>query len=170
MTPVQRFMLVVALCAYAGHTGRSLCQQHAQLQRSRPRLHWLAVVRAALKYTSIGQLIASSEYLLCLLKPLLVLRLSRLLLWTPRGCRVNRCYGDHKRQRLDIYGVEGGANKPVLVFLHGGAWSYGHKWQYALVGQYLATHGFLVAIVSYRTFPHGSVVEMVEDIENAVRA
>ncbi|KAI9982928.1 hypothetical protein PInf_006732 [Phytophthora infestans] len=52
--------------------------------------------------------------------------------------------------------------------MHGGAWSFGHKWQYALVGEYLATQGFLVAVLDYRTFPYGSVVDMIEDVENAV--
>uniref|UniRef100_A0AAV1TW80 BD-FAE-like domain-containing protein n=1 Tax=Peronospora matthiolae TaxID=2874970 RepID=A0AAV1TW80_9STRA len=168
MTPTQRLVLLSALFAYACHTGRSLRQQHSLSQRSSPRLHWSNVLRAALKYTWIGQLIASSEYLLCLLKPFLAARIGRLVLRTPRGCCTNRRYGVHERHRLDVYGVQEGAVKPVLVFIHGGAWSYGHKWQYALVGQYLATQGLLVAVVNYRTFSHGSVVEMVEDVENAV--
>ncbi|GMF17969.1 unnamed protein product [Phytophthora lilii] len=52
--------------------------------------------------------------------------------------------------------------------MHGGAGSFGHKWQYALVGEFLASQGFLVAVINYRTFPTGSVVDMVEDVENAV--
>lgn len=89
--------------------------------------------------TSVGQLIASSEYLLCLVKPQLAARIGRLLLRKPRDCRVNCRYGPHERHTLDVYGVheqqqQQAPAKPVLVFMHGGAWSFGHKWQYALVG------------------------------------
>lgn len=169
----RRVAFVLALLAYARNTGRNLRKQHALLQQNDPRLPWSEHVHAALKYTSTGQFIASSEYLLCLVKPQLAARVGRLLLWTPRDCQVNCRYGTHERNTLDVYGVEGvgegGAAKPVLVFMHGGAWSFGHKWQYALVGEYLATQGFLVAVINYRTFPNGSVVDMIEDAENAVR-
>eukprot|EP00644_Phytophthora_capsici_P001599 jgi/Phyca11/531333/estExt2_fgenesh1_pm.C_PHYCAscaffold_1120002 len=164
-----RVALALALLAYARNTGRNLRQQHLLLLQNEPRLPWVEHVQAALKYTSTGQLIASSEYLLCLVKPQLAARIGRLLLWAPRDCRVNCRYGPYDRNSLDVYGVqETGAAKPVLVFMHGGAWSFGHKWQYALVGEYLATQGFLVAVINYRTFPNGSVVDMIEDIENAV--
>jgi acetyl esterase/lipase len=103
--------------------------------------------QAALKYTSTGQLIASSEYLLALVKPQLAARIGRLLLWTPRDCRFNCRYEPHERNTLDVYGVRAeGASRPVLVFMHGGAWSFGHKWQYALVGECLGAQGFVVAV------------------------
>ncbi|KAF1781428.1 Alpha/Beta hydrolase fold [Phytophthora cactorum] len=168
----RRVALALALLAYVRNTGRNLCQQHALLQQNEPRLPLSEHVHAALKYTTTGQLIASSEYLLCLIKPQLAARVGRLLVWTPRDCRLNCRYGPHERNTLDVYGVqeqeETTAAKPVLVFMHGGAWSFGHKWQYALVGEYLATQGFLAAVINYRTFPNGSVVDMIEDIENAV--
>ncbi|KAG7381175.1 hypothetical protein PHYPSEUDO_006323 [Phytophthora pseudosyringae] len=171
----RRVALALALLAYARNTGRSLRQQHVLLLQHEPRLPWPEHAQAALKYTAVGQLIASSEYLLCLVKPQLAARIGRLLVWTPRDCRVNCRYGPHERNTLDVYGVQGqeqetaaAGAKPVLVFMHGGAWSFGHKWQYALVGEYLATQGFLVAVMSYRTFPTGSVLDMIEDVENAV--
>uniref|UniRef100_H3H1B0 BD-FAE-like domain-containing protein n=1 Tax=Phytophthora ramorum TaxID=164328 RepID=H3H1B0_PHYRM len=163
----RRVALVVALLAYLRNTGRNLQQQHALLQQNDPRLPWPEHAQAVLKYATVGQLIASSEYLLCVVKPQLTARIGRLLLWTPKDARVSCRYGPHERNTLDVYGVQG-SEKPVLVFMHGGAWSFGHKWQYALVGEYLSTQGFLVAVVNYRTFPNGSVVDMIEDIENAV--
>ncbi|CAH0484574.1 unnamed protein product [Peronospora farinosa] len=168
MPNLQRMALALALLVYARKTVRSLCQQHALLQQNEPRLPWSDHVRATFRYAFIGQLIASSEYLLCLVKPQLAKRIGRLLLWTPRDCRANCRYGIHERNTLDVYGVQEGKAKPVLVFLHGGGWTFGHKWQYALVGEYLATQGFLVAVMSYRAFPIGSVVDMIEDVENAV--
>lgn len=135
----RRVALVVALLAYLRNTGLNLRQQHALLKQSDPCLPWPQHVQAALKYTSVGQLIASSEYLLCLVKPQLAARIGRLLLRKPRDCRVNCRYGPHERHTLDVYGVheqqqQQAPAKPVLVFMHGGAWSFGHKWQYALVG------------------------------------
>jgi acetyl esterase/lipase len=169
VTP-RRAALALALLLYARNTTRNLRQQHALLRQNEPRLAWLERTQAALKYTSTGQLIASSEYLLALVKPQLAARIGRLLLWTPRDCRVNCRYGPHERNTLDVYGVRAeGASRPVLVFMHGGAWSFGHKWQYALVGEYLAAQGFVVAVLNYRTFPRGSVADMVEDVERAVR-
>lgn len=169
MLNVQRLVLAVALLVYVRKTWQSLGQQHTLLQQNEPRLPWSEHMRATLRYTFIGQLIASSEFLLCLVKPQLAKRIGRLLLWKPQNCRANRRYGVHERNTLDVYGVQEDKAKPVLVFLHGGGWAFGHKWQYALVGEYLATQGFLVAVVSYRTFPTGSVVDMIEDVENAVR-
>lgn len=164
---LRRLAAAVLVVLYARRTNQSLGQQRVLLAQDE-QLPPSEQLRAALRYTIWGQLIASSEYLLCLVKPALAARIGRLLVRTPRDAVANLTYGPNDRNTLDLYGV-GGAPKPVIVFMHGGAWSFGHKWQYALVGEYLATQGFLVAVVNYRTFPAGSVMDMVEDIENAVR-
>ncbi|RLN15235.1 hypothetical protein BBJ28_00008218 [Nothophytophthora sp. Chile5] len=173
--PKRRLALLVCLALYLRTTGRSLSQQHALLQLHDDRLALGAHVQAALRYTFVAQLISSSEYLLCLVKPLLAARIGRLLVLKPCDARENCAYGPHERNTVDLYGVHvgdgraAGGLKPVLVFVHGGAWSFGHKWQYGLVGEYLATQGLLVAVINYRTFPTGSVVDMVEDVENATQ-
>eukprot|EP00804_Cyclotella_cryptica_P021232 CCRYP_001516-RA/>CCRYP_001516-RA protein AED:0.37 eAED:0.37 QI:65/1/1/1/1/1/2/343/606 len=46
----------------------------------------------------------------------------------------------------------------ILFFLHGGAWGSGHPWMYRLVAPIFLQHGFIVAIVGYRTFPDAKVV------------
>lgn len=162
----RRLALAAALLMYARTTSRSLVQQHQLLLRQDPQP---PLIHSTLKYTATGQLIAGSEFLLALVKPRLAARIARLLLHTPRDCRTSCRYGPHERNTLDVYGIDRKSpSRPVLVFMHGGAWSFGHKWQYALVGEYLATQGFVVAIVNYRTFPNGSVMDMVEDIESAV--
>ncbi|CAH0478850.1 unnamed protein product [Peronospora belbahrii] len=168
MSELRRVTLALALIAYANNTVRNLFQQHVLLQQNKPRLPLFDHICAALKYTFLGQLIASSEYLLCFIKPQLAARIGHLLLRKPQDCRVNCRYGSHERNTLDVYGVDEGVAKPVLIFMHGGAWSFGHKWQYALVGKYLATQGFQVVVMNYRTFPNGSVMDMIEDVENAV--
>ena len=37
-------------------------------------------------------------------------------------------YGDHPRQRIDFYQAESTTPTPLVVFLHGGSWTYGDKW------------------------------------------
>lgn len=190
---VLRFCMGVAGLAYLRKTWTSLFQQRDMLRlqgatfylqsqqqrllQSPPQRNLLMCI---LKYTFTGQLIAASEYLIPLVKPLLAVRIGRLLVWKGPRVQPNAKYGPHERNTVDIYGVERGngpgdddastKRRPVLVFVHGGAWSFGHKWQYGLVGEYLASSlGFLVAVVNYRTYPTGHVQHMVEDVEQAVR-
>ncbi|KAL7689402.1 putative alpha/beta hydrolase-3, glycosyltransferase, GlcNAc, nucleotide-diphospho-sugar transferase [Plasmopara halstedii] len=165
---LQHVTFALALLVYARNTGRNLSQLRLLLQQTEPHLSWPEYLKATLRYFTVGQLIAGSEYLLCLVKPRLAARIGRLLVCIPHDCRVNCRFGPHKRNMLDFYGVQTAKANPVLVFVHGGAWSFGHKWQYALVGEYLATQGVLVAVIDYRTFPNGSIVDMIEDVENAI--
>lgn len=193
---VVRFCLGLAGLAYLRKTWTTLFQQHAMLRlQDVPLRRTAAAVAVAvahsqppqrdllwrmLKYTFSAQIIAASEYLIPLVKPLLAARIGRLLVWKGPLVEQNAVYGPHERNTVDVYGVERAINgserkgsvarKPVLVFVHGGAWSFGHKWQYGLVGEYLSsTLGFLVAVVNYRTYPSGHVQDMVEDVEQAVR-
>lgn len=186
-----RFCMGVAGLAYLRKTWTSLFQQRDMLRlqgagfylQSQQPPQNRSLLLGILKYTFMGQLIAATEYLIPLVKPLLAARIGRLLVWKGPRVQPNAKYGPHERHTVDIYGVErgngsgdgddeGASNKrrPVLVFVHGGAWSFGHKWQYGLVGEYLASSlGFLVAVVNYRTYPTGHVQHMVEDVEQAVR-
>lgn len=65
-------------------------------------------------------------------------------------------YGDHPRQRLDLYapaGGPGGGRLPVLVFFYGGGWDSGSKDVYGWAARALAARGFLVAVPDYRLVP-----------------
>lgn len=164
---LKRLALALVLFLYSRKTWRSLRENHRQLKAGADPLSASQV----LKYTFLAQLLAACEYLLVLVKPVVSLRIGRSLVWTgSREARHLRYGHTHERQALDLYGVDKAAKRPVLVFVHGGAWSFGHKWQYALVGSYLSgALGALVAVVNYRTYPSGSVLDMVEDVDNAVR-
>lgn len=156
---------------YARRTTASLREQHAVLSLRDDPLPRGEHVRAMLRYTLWGQLIAGSEFLLCLVKPTLAGRIGRSLVWKPSDSVCDSSYGPHARHTLDLYGVsavDSTQKRPVVVFVHGGAWSFGHKWQYALVGEFLAAQGALVAVVNYRTFPTGSTIDMVDDVDRAV--
>lgn len=170
---LKRLALALVLFLYSRKTWRSLRENHRQLKAGAEVLSVSSpFTQQVLKYTFLAQLLAACEYLLVLVKPAVSLRIGRILVWT--GCQEAkhlRYDHTHERQTLDLYGVDKTAKKrPVLVFVHGGAWSFGHKWQYALVGSYLSSAlGSLVAVINYRTYPSGAVLDMVEDVDNAVR-
>lgn len=169
---LKRLALALVLFLYSRKTWRSLRENHRQLKAGAdPRSAAKPLARRVLKYTFLAQLLAACEYLLVLVKPAVSLRIGQTLVWTGRQeARHLRYAHTHERQTLDLYGVDKSSKRPMLVFVHGGAWSFGHKWQYALVGSYLsAALGTLVAVVNYRTYPSGSVLDMVEDVDNAVR-
>lgn len=72
-------------------------------------------------------------------------------------------YGDHPRQRLDVFAPTGGGRHPVVVFFYGGGWDSGSKAQYAWAAQALAAQGFVVALPDYRLVPEVHFPTFVED-------
>ncbi|WP_225206696.1 alpha/beta hydrolase [Novosphingobium huizhouense] len=80
---------------------------------------------------------------------------------------VDRCYGDHPRQKLDLYGTA--AEAPVLLFVHGGGFRVGDKggaldWQNATVGRMAAEAGMLGAVMNYRLLPDAAWPSGGEDV------
>ncbi len=81
-------------------------------------------------------------------------------------------YGEEKRQRLDVYvprGVGAGAaakplaGRPVVMFWHGGYWSFGDKADYKFVGAAMAEHGFVTVLPDYRLYPKARFPDFVAD-------
>lgn len=74
-------------------------------------------------------------------------------------------YGQHPRQRLDVYVPEqvppGGA--PVIVFWHGGGWIDGDRARYRFVGATLADAGYVVVLPDYRLYPEVRFPAFVDD-------
>lgn len=79
-------------------------------------------------------------------------------------------YGEDLRQRYDIYIPAGDGPFPVLVFVHGGGWSSGHKDDYAFAGQQFAGRGYLTAVPTYRLAPAHPWPAFAEDTAAAVAA
>lgn len=69
-------------------------------------------------------------------------------------------HSPEKAQHLDAW--------PVVIFVYGGAWASGDKSLYPLLGRSLANMGYLVLVPNYRIHPHGSVEDMVEDVQEMV--
>lgn len=79
-------------------------------------------------------------------------------------------YGEHPRQRLDVYRPRTGPrNRTTVVFFYGGAWDSGHRQGYAFAARALAAKGFVVIVPDYRLVPQVKYPSFVEDGAAAVR-
>ena len=83
---------------------------------------------------------------------------------------VDQSYGDQPRQTLDVYAPrQMTAAQPVAVFLYGGGWEKGRKWDYGWVAQALAARGFVVVLPDYRLYPDVRFPAFLRDNAKAVR-
>lgn len=74
-------------------------------------------------------------------------------------------YGEHERHRFDLYVTDQPRPKqPLLIFVHGGAWSSGDKKDYAFVGEAFAKEGFHVLIMNYSLAPKHIFPSYVDDL------
>jgi acetyl esterase/lipase len=73
----------------------------------------------------------------------------------PYKRRANIPYGTDPRHRLDVYIPDkfGAAPRPLIVFWHGGRWSFGDKAEYRFVGAALAELGYVTVVPNYRQYP-----------------
>lgn len=79
-------------------------------------------------------------------------------------------YGSRDRQRLDIYRPTNVKKpRPVVVFIHGGAWNSGDKQQYFFVARALVNQDYVVVIPNYRLLPEATFPDFVWDTARAVR-
>jgi acetyl esterase/lipase len=79
-------------------------------------------------------------------------------------------YGEHPRQRLDLYLPDGlMALAPVLLFFYGGSWQSGTKAIYRFLGQAFASQGIIVAVADYRLYPEVKYPVFIEDGARAFR-
>lgn len=77
-------------------------------------------------------------------------------------------YGEHKRERLDVYQPKENTGQCVVMFVYGGSWEEGSKGQYGFVGAALARRGYTVVIPDYRLYPQVTYPAFVEDIALAL--
>lgn len=77
-------------------------------------------------------------------------------------------YGELPQQTLDIYQPATGAAEFTLLFVHGGSWQFGHKNEYAFMGQALASQGITTLVIDYRLFPQVNYPEFVNDVARAL--
>jgi acetyl esterase/lipase len=77
-------------------------------------------------------------------------------------------YGPHPQQRLDLFVPECSAPAPMVLFIHGGAWSVGDKSQYTVVGERLAHEGRVTALANHRLSPAVQHPAHAQDVARAV--
>lgn len=75
---------------------------------------------------------------------------------------------DAEKHKLDIYRRAGASNRPVVVFIHGGAWVRGDRKQYPFLGNRFAKEGAVVVIPSYRLAPKHRFPAQAEDAAAAL--
>ena len=80
----------------------------------------------------------------------------------------NVAYGEHARQKLDVYQPRRGVGQCVVMFVYGGSWEDGSKDDYGFVGAALARRGYTVLIPDYRLYPEVTYPAFVEDIALAL--
>ena len=77
-------------------------------------------------------------------------------------------YGADPQQRLDIYKPHHAVKPtPVIVFWHGGRWSFGDKSQYRFVAATLCDLGYVVVVPNYRHYPQVKMPGFMQDAAHA---
>ncbi|MDP9084061.1 MAG: alpha/beta hydrolase [Pseudomonadota bacterium] len=78
-------------------------------------------------------------------------------------------YGTDKQHRLDVYVPDNppAGPRPLIVFWHGGRWSFGDKNDYRFVGAALTESGYVAVLPNYR---HYDQVKMPGFMDDAARA
>jgi arylformamidase len=75
---------------------------------------------------------------------------------------------DSKFLSLDIYNPASASGLPVMIFVHGGAWSLGDKSQVDLKPDFFVQSGFVFVSVNYRLSPAYPFPAQAEDVASSV--
>ena len=85
----------------------------------------------------------------------------------------NIAYGTRAQHRLDVYVPDppaaAVASRPLVVFWHGGRWSFGDKAEYRFVGAALAELGCVAVLPNYRLYPEVKMPGFMDDAARAAR-
>ena len=82
----------------------------------------------------------------------------------------NVAYGTANKQQLDLYVSKSKRyqQRPLVVFVYGGAWSHGDKNTYRFVGEALTRFGYDVAVINYHHAPQHKFPSYVDDLALAL--
>ena len=91
---------------------------------------------------------------------------------TPRkgySVQENVAYGLRARHRLDLFRTQTPReHRPLIVFVHGGAWMHGDKKDYRFIGEAFAKEGFDVAVINYNLAPEHIFPASIDDLSLAL--
>ncbi|MCV3207675.1 alpha/beta hydrolase [Mesorhizobium sp. YC-39] len=74
---------------------------------------------------------------------------------------------DYGPAKLDIYAPDNAHNRPVVLFIHGGAWRIGNRSQVDAKPGFLLANGFVFVSIDYRMLPQADVATQADDVEKA---
>ena len=95
--------------------------------------------------------------------------LNRLTPRTGYTLHENIAYGLKARQRLDLFSAQAPhEQRPLIVFVHGGAWLHGDKKDYRFVGEAFAKEGYDVAVINYHLAPEHIFPSYIDDLSLAL--
>lgn len=89
----------------------------------------------------------------------------------PKGYSVqeNVAYGLRARHRLDLFRTQTPReHRPLILFVHGGAWMHGDKKDYRFIGEAFAKEGFDVAVINYHLAPEHIFPASIDDLSLAL--
>src|SRR6185295_12265543 len=81
---------------------------------------------------------------------------------------VEIAYGGDARQRLDFTPAAGQSGAPLVLFIHGGAWSLGDKAMAGHMAAHFHERGYAFASVDYRLVPDADPHQQAEDVAAAI--
>ena len=85
-------------------------------------------------------------------------------------------YGPDARQRMDVYlpAADASSTRPLMVFVHGGAWLRGDKRSalrsQAQLAHWVAAQGWAFVSLDYRLVPQVSVADQLQDVAHGFAA
>src|SRR5688572_31627028 len=88
----------------------------------------------------------------------------------PAGTKAEKdiAYGDHERQKLDVFVPKADKPLPLVMWVHGGGWEGGSKdGGNPAVG--MLYRGYAVAAINYRLSKHAVFPAQIHDVKAAVR-
>lgn len=87
------------------------------------------------------------------------------------ACELDKSYGLHERHKYDLFRPRSpAATAPLVVYIHGGYWQRGDRKGNAFVAKELVNRGLQVAVPSYRLSPEASVMDIIGDLRQALKA
>jgi acetyl esterase/lipase len=88
----------------------------------------------------------------------------------PDGVTVEKdiAYGQHAKQKLDMYLPKSDKPLPLVVWIHGGGWSAGSKAD-TRPARFLTPQGYAVASIGYRFSQDAIYPAQATDVRNAIR-
>lgn len=80
-------------------------------------------------------------------------------------------YGEHERQRIDVYLPDDSVDAPVIFMVHGGAWAFGSKTSRNVVGakaEHWLAEGYIFVSAGYRLIPDADPLQQAADLARAL--